>query len=54
MNAPLTGPLLSAIELAPRDPILGVSVSFYADRRDSKVNLWVGVYTDESGTIPLL
>jgi aromatic-amino-acid transaminase len=24
MNAPLTGSLLSAIELAPRDPILGV------------------------------
>ena len=54
MNAPLTGPLLSAIELAPRDPILGVSEAFNADRSDRKVNLGVGVYTDESGKIPLL
>ena len=54
MNAPLTGPLLSAIELAPRDPILGVSEAFNADRSDRKVNLGVGVYTDESGRIPLL
>ena len=54
MNAPLTGSLLSAIELAPRDPILGVSEAFNADRNEHKVNLGVGVYTDDSGKIPLL
>jgi len=54
MNAPLTGSLLSAIELAPRDPILGVSEAFNADRRENKVNLGVGVYTDDAGKIPLL
>ena len=54
MNAPLTGSLLSAIELAPRDPILGVSEAFNADRSAQKVNLGVGVYTDDSGKIPLL
>ena len=54
MNAPLTGSLLSAIELAPRDPILGVSEAFNADKSEHKVNLGVGVYTDESGKIPLL
>jgi len=54
MNAPLTGSLLSAIELAPRDPILGVSEAFNADRSENKVNLGVGVYTDDAGKIPLL
>jgi aromatic-amino-acid transaminase len=54
MNAPLSGSLLSAIELAPRDPILGVSEAFIADANARKVNLGVGVYYDDSGKIPLL
>ena len=54
MNAPLTGSLLSAIELAPCDPILGVSEAFNADRSVHKVNLGVGVYCDDNGKIPLL
>ena len=54
MNAPLTGSLLSAIELAPRDPILGLSEAFNADRSVHKVNLGVGVYCDDNGKIPLL
>jgi aromatic-amino-acid transaminase len=54
MNAPLSGSLLSAIELAPRDPILGVSEAFNADRNVHKVNLGVGVYCDDNGKIPLL
>ena len=54
MNAPLTGSLLSAIELAPRDPILGISEAFNADRNLHKVNLGVGVYCDDNGKIPLL
>jgi aromatic-amino-acid transaminase len=54
MNAPLTAPLLSAIEMAPRDPILGVTEAFNNDPNPHKVNLGVGVYTDDTGKVPLL
>jgi aromatic-amino-acid transaminase len=54
MNAPLTAPLLSAIEMAPRDPILGVTEAFNNDPNPRKVNLGVGVYTDDAGKVPLL
>ena len=54
MNAPLTAPLLSAVEMAPRDPILGVTEAFNNDPNPHKVNLGVGVYTDEAGRVPLL
>ena len=54
MNAPLAGSLLSAVELAPRDPILGVTDAFNADPNPRKVNLGVGVYYDDNGKIPLL
>ena len=47
-------PLFSAVELAPRDPILGLNEAFNADPRPTKVNLGVGVYTNEEGKIPLL
>ncbi|MDZ5602200.1 amino acid aminotransferase [Pseudomonas sp. RP23018S] len=46
--------LFSAVELAPRDPILGLNEAFNADPRTDKVNLGVGVYSDEQGRIPLL
>jgi aromatic-amino-acid transaminase len=46
--------LFSAVELAPRDPILGLNEAFNADTRTTKVNLGVGVYTNEEGRIPLL
>jgi aromatic-amino-acid transaminase len=46
--------LFSKVELAPKDPILGVNEAFNADANPSKVNLGVGVYTDENGKIPLL
>ncbi|WP_250512756.1 amino acid aminotransferase [Caballeronia sp. INDeC2] len=46
--------LFSAVELAPRDPILGLNEAFNADMRTTKVNLGVGVYTNEEGKIPLL
>jgi aromatic-amino-acid transaminase len=42
------------VPLAPRDPILGLTEAFQADTRPTKVNLGVGVYTDESGKLPLL
>ncbi|HLA35423.1 MAG TPA: amino acid aminotransferase [Rhodocyclaceae bacterium] len=46
--------LFTAVELAPRDPILGLTEGFNADTRATKVNLGVGVYYDDNGRIPLL
>ncbi|MFA7438435.1 aromatic amino acid transaminase [Castellaniella sp.] len=46
--------IFAAVELAPRDPILGLNEQFKADTRPTKVNLGVGVYTDDHGHIPLL
>jgi aromatic-amino-acid transaminase len=40
--------------MAPGDPILGVTEAFVADTNPRKVNLGVGVYTDNEGRIPLL
>jgi aromatic-amino-acid transaminase len=40
--------------MAPADPILGVTEAFVADSNPRKVNLGVGVYTDDNGKIPLL
>jgi aromatic-amino-acid transaminase len=46
--------LFERVELAPRDPILGLSEGFANDPRTNKVNLGVGVYYDDNGRIPLL
>ncbi|MFC3627049.1 amino acid aminotransferase [Vogesella amnigena] len=46
--------MFAAVEMAPRDPILGLNEAFNADTRTSKVNLGVGVYYDDNGKIPLL
>ncbi len=46
--------LFSAVELAPRDPILGLNEQFAADPNADKVNLGVGVYLDAQGRLPLL
>lgn len=46
--------LFSAVEMAPRDPILGLNEAFNADTRTTKVNLGVGVYFTDEGRIPLL
>ncbi len=46
--------LFSAVEMAPRDPILGLNEAFNADTRTCKVNLGGGVYCNEEGRIPLL
>jgi len=46
--------IFAAVELAPRDPILGLTEGFNADARTTKVNLGVGVYYDDNGKIPLL
>ena len=46
--------LFAAIEMAPRDPILGLTEQFNADPNPAKVNLGVGVYFDDNGKLPLL
>ncbi|HEY0878115.1 MAG TPA: amino acid aminotransferase [Zeimonas sp.] len=50
----MSSSMFSAVEMAPRDPILGLTEAFNADTRSSKVNLGVGIYYDDSGRIPLL
>ena len=46
--------LFAAVEMAPRDPILGLNEAFNADTNPNKVNLGVGVYFGDDGKIPLL
>jgi aromatic-amino-acid transaminase len=46
--------LLAGVEMAPRDPILGVTETFNADTNPNKVNLGVGVYYDDNGKVPVL
>ena len=50
----MSASILASVEMAPRDPILGVTETFNADRNQKKVNLGVGVYYDDNGKIPLL
>jgi aromatic-amino-acid transaminase len=50
----MTKSLFAAVEMAPRDPILGLTEGFNADQNPSKVNLGVGVYYSDDGKIPLL
>jgi aromatic-amino-acid transaminase len=46
--------LFSTVEMAPRDPILGLNEQYNADTNPNKVNLGVGVYFDDTGKLPLL
>ena len=46
--------LFSSVEMAPRDPILGLNEQYAADQNPQKVNLGVGVYFDDNGKLPLL
>jgi len=50
----MTASMFATVELAPRDPILGLTEAYNADTRSGKVNLGVGVYTDDQGKVPLL
>jgi aromatic-amino-acid transaminase len=54
MNAPQPPSPLAAVPMAPKDPILGVTELFVADRNPAKVNLGVGVYYGDDGKVPLL
>ncbi len=46
--------LFQHVEMAPRDPILGVTETFVADTNPRKVNLGVGIYYNDEGKVPLL
>lgn len=50
----MSSSIFAAVEMAPRDPILGLNEAFAADTRSTKVNLGVGVYYNDEGKIPLL
>jgi aromatic-amino-acid transaminase len=54
MNSTASASLFSAIDMAPRDPILGITEAFNADTNPAKINLGVGVYYDDNGKVPLL
>jgi len=54
MNPSSAASLLGAVQLAPRDPILGITEAFNADANPRKVNLGVGVYCNDEGKVPLL
>ena len=44
--------LFTAVEMAPRDPILGLNEQFASDTNPNKVNLGVGVYFDDTANSP--
>lgn len=50
----MTDSLFAAVEMAPRDPILGLNEQFNADTRTDKINLGVGVYFNDEGKLPVL
>jgi aromatic-amino-acid transaminase len=50
----MSASLFDAVEVAPHDPILGVTEKYVADQNPNKVNLGVGVYTDDNGKVPVL
>jgi aromatic-amino-acid transaminase len=50
----MSASLFTAVEMAPRDPILGLNEQFAADPNPLKVNLGVGVYFDDQGKLPVL
>jgi aromatic-amino-acid transaminase len=46
--------LFAQVEELPRDPILGLTEAYNADKAPHRVNLGVGVYQDAQGKVPLL
>ena len=50
----MTTSAFSAVKLAPSDPILGLTELYKSDTNPDKVNLGVGVYYDDNGSVPLL
>ena len=46
--------MFNRLDLAPADPILGLSSAFKNDSNPNKINLGVGVYQDSLGQTPIL
>ena len=46
--------IFANVDMAPGDPILGLTETYRADPRTEKVNLGVGIYVDDAGRIPVL
>lgn len=46
--------MFETISAAPDDAILGLTEQFYNDSRSNKINLGIGVYTDDTGSTPIL
>jgi aspartate/tyrosine/aromatic aminotransferase len=46
--------MFERLQMAPKDPILGLAETFREDPRSGKINLAVGVYQDTSGKTPIL
>ena len=46
--------MFKKLEMAPADPILGLTEAFNNDPNPAKVNLGVGVYKDETGVTPVM
>lgn len=46
--------MFEQVSMAPADPILGLTDAFKNDPRESKINLGVGIYKNESGLTPIL
>ena len=45
--------MFNGLEMAPPDPILGLTEAFKADPNPDKINLGVGVYKDKTGSTPV-
>ncbi len=54
MNKKPADAVFAAIEMAPRDPIFGLTEAYNTDKNPNKINLGVGVYYDDNGKVPLL
>jgi aromatic-amino-acid transaminase len=46
--------MFEKLEMAPADPILGLTEAFRKDANPNKINLGVGVYEDDSGKTPIM
>jgi len=46
--------MFEKLEMAPADPILGLTEAFNNDPNPAKINLGVGVYKDETGITPIM
>ena len=46
--------MFETLQMAPPDPILGLTEAFKKDSHPNKINLSVGIYKDENGDTPIL